>query len=37
MLTLLLSAKCDMLVVDMAVVGREVPSLLEYVDVDVVS
>ena len=37
MLTLLLLAKCDMLVFDMVVVARVIPSLLVYVDVVVVS
>ena len=37
MLTLLLSVECEMLMVDFVVVGRDVTSLLVYVDVVVVS
>ena len=37
MMALLLSAKCEMLVVDMVVVGKDIPLLLVYVDVVVVS
>ena len=36
-MSMLLSAKCEMLVVDMVVVGRDIPSLLVYVDLVVVS
>ena len=37
MLTLLLSVELVVLVVDMVVVGRDIPMLLVYVDIVVVS